>query len=293
MGHYVLLSLYCLASTVMSAQVGIVNNTTSTPTWGVGHDYLQQLSETVNPQNGSLSVRIAGPVPPARGMTTPQFVFNYDSNLPQGNATRFPAPVPSQLPWGIQVGWQGGFTGGPNSLSSQSIDLTYQVPNGPFLSCGYNTDYVYTDKLGQRHSLGLSSIPGPTQDCSQFGVTTGVLSGGDSQYAAQLDNNSGIVYVTDPHGIVITSITATSPNSYEDSNGNVGGATHDSMGRTVVSTSGNSATYSGISNPFVYTYGSQSWNYNVNANLLSSISSGSCGSSFNPNSGSASLLISA
>jgi len=287
--------LFCfglMVARIVEAQVGVVNNKTSTPTWGVGHDYIQALSETVNPQNGSVSVRIAGPVPPARGITTPQFVFNYDSNLPRGAGTGFLAPV-GDTSTGITVGWQGGTVGGPNSLTNQSIGLSYQVPNGgPFLYCGYYTDYVYTDSLGQRHPLGLSKVPLVSENpsCSEFGVTGSVLSGGDSQYAAQLDQNTGFVYVTDPHGRVITSVSAPTLNTYEDSNGNTGGATHDSMGRTVVATSGNSATYSGISNPFAYVYGSQSWNYNVNARLLGGISSGSCGSSFYPNSGSASLV---
>ncbi|MFZ0732888.1 MAG: hypothetical protein WAM79_11235 [Candidatus Sulfotelmatobacter sp.] len=60
------------------AQMPISTSTTSTPIPGVGHDYLGVLAETVNPANGSLSIRIGTPMPPARGMTVP-FYFAYDS----------------------------------------------------------------------------------------------------------------------------------------------------------------------------------------------------------------------
>src|SRR5258708_33537325 len=39
---------------------GFVNNTTSVPVPGVGHDYLDDLDEIVNPANGSLGRTIEG-----------------------------------------------------------------------------------------------------------------------------------------------------------------------------------------------------------------------------------------
>jgi RHS repeat-associated protein len=291
--HYVFLSLYCLAATVMSAQVGMVTNTTSNPVEGVGHDYIHSLSETVNPQNGSVSVQIAGPVPPARGITTPQFVFNYNSNLPQGVNTRLLAPVGINPAYGLgEIGWFATGPGGPSSLTYQPVDLTYQVPNGgPFLSCTYNTGYVYTDPLGQSHPLNLTSPPAsdPSNSCSQFGISGDALSGGDGQYGAQMDPNTGNVSITDAHGTAVTNILRLG-DGLEDSNGNNGTQTQDSMGRTVFSTSGNSVTYSGISNPFVYTYAAQPWNYSVNPSPLASLDIGSCANAFDQNTGSASLI---
>ncbi len=41
------------------------------PTPGVGHDYIQDNVETVNPANGSLSIRIGVPLPPSRGVNIP------------------------------------------------------------------------------------------------------------------------------------------------------------------------------------------------------------------------------
>ena len=41
-----------------------VDDTTSVPIPGAGHDYIKMLSETVNPANGSVSLRIQLPIPP-------------------------------------------------------------------------------------------------------------------------------------------------------------------------------------------------------------------------------------
>ena len=56
-----------------------VGDATATPIPGAGHDYIKFLSETVNPANGSVSLRIELPVPKGRGMT-PSFSIDYDSN---------------------------------------------------------------------------------------------------------------------------------------------------------------------------------------------------------------------
>ena len=63
----------------MQAQVTQVNDTTSTPVEGAGHNYIKLLSESVNPANGSVSLRIQVPIPKGRGITVP-FAFAYDSN---------------------------------------------------------------------------------------------------------------------------------------------------------------------------------------------------------------------
>jgi len=59
-------------------QITNVTNTTSTPIPGAGHDYVKLLSETVNPANGSVSLRIQVPTPSGRQMSLP-FAFAYDS----------------------------------------------------------------------------------------------------------------------------------------------------------------------------------------------------------------------
>src|SRR5258708_2433629 len=44
---------------------------------GAGHDYIHGLSETVNPANGSLSIKIALPTPKGRGISFP-FALTYN-----------------------------------------------------------------------------------------------------------------------------------------------------------------------------------------------------------------------
>ena len=58
----------------------LVTNATQTPIEGVGHDYLHDMSETVNPQNGQVSIRIAGPSPHERGPNFPHYSYMYDTS---------------------------------------------------------------------------------------------------------------------------------------------------------------------------------------------------------------------
>jgi hypothetical protein len=67
------------AGPCLFAQTTAVTNETSTPVEGAGHDYIKMLSETVNPANGSVSIRIQTPTPAGRGLSVP-FSFGYDSN---------------------------------------------------------------------------------------------------------------------------------------------------------------------------------------------------------------------
>lgn len=62
-----------------NAQIPQSTTTTATPIPGAGHDYLGGVAETVNPVNGSVSIRIPVIMPPGRGITLP-FSFAYDSN---------------------------------------------------------------------------------------------------------------------------------------------------------------------------------------------------------------------
>src|SRR5882762_6973783 len=98
----------CVSSA--SAQITNVTNDQSTPTPGAGHDYIHLLSETVNPSNGSVSIRIQPPMPKGRNLTIP-FAFAYDSNgvhhwVPNGPTTR-----PGSVVWHSNIGYlsQGGW----------------------------------------------------------------------------------------------------------------------------------------------------------------------------------------
>src|SRR5581483_12444771 len=53
------------------SQIATVDNSTLRPVDGAGHDYIKLLSETVNPANGSVSLRIDIPTAKGRGLTLP------------------------------------------------------------------------------------------------------------------------------------------------------------------------------------------------------------------------------
>ena len=141
-----------------SAQIENVTNSTSTPIPGAGHDYIKMLSETVNPANGSVSVRIQTPTPSGRGISLP-FSFAYDSNGAAHIATQPQGP-------GVIPVWK------DNSAYLSQAGWSYSVPmlsNGNVLKqvnpphwCSYFKDYVFQDATGGRHSLKIADIATPS-----------------------------------------------------------------------------------------------------------------------------------
>ena len=73
------------------------------------------LTETVNPADGSLSVRIHVPIPKGRGLTLP-FAFAYDSN-----GIHYPLNSSTGLPLWATDG--GGWNYTVPTLYSQSVSL--------------------------------------------------------------------------------------------------------------------------------------------------------------------------
>src|SRR5580700_7241070 len=73
-------SALLVTSRTVAAQITEISNITSTPIAGSGHDYLTDLSEIVNPANGSVSIRIAAPTPHERGTNAPVYAYTYDTN---------------------------------------------------------------------------------------------------------------------------------------------------------------------------------------------------------------------
>ncbi|MDQ2842294.1 MAG: hypothetical protein M3Y72_14875, partial [Acidobacteriota bacterium] len=76
----VLTAVIALMPSLSNCQYTAVTNVTSTPIPGVGHNYLQDLSEIINPANGSVSIRIAVPMPKERGVNFPIYAYTYDTN---------------------------------------------------------------------------------------------------------------------------------------------------------------------------------------------------------------------
>ena len=254
------------------AQMTAVTNSTSTPIPGAGHDYIKMLSETVDPANGSVSLRLQVPVPPARGLTMP-FSFAYDSN-----GVHFPVgTTPGQADYGTVAVYGSAPAIGGWSYSTPMLtydSLLYKVTNQ--LTCTYTATagYVFQDSSGGRHSLRLSHADAPSpSSCSPY--YSEADSGGDDYYQAKLVGGT-VPVVVDPEGTVYTfgntdyqaagQITSVGANSIEDRNGNIIKGS-DTLGRAAVTVSGfgstgNTVTVSGLSAPYILTWGTASFSFN-------------------------------
>ena len=252
------LALALTLATSSSAQISQVDDTTSTPIEGAGHDYIKALSETVNPANGSLSVRIQLPVPKARGLTIP-FSIGYDSNSVNHLVPGY-YPKYGYVSWAPNTGTlsQGGWTynfPAASAIGSQVIEGTY--PN--FYSCNLISSWMFRDATGGMHSLGLGTLFSPDGPCLDgYGGA-----GGDPQVSATLPNPNTSAdqtpYPPSPYKLVVSSEDGTIynfdvawgngttqiftlPSSIEDRNGNqVVSASNgftDTLGRSVISWSG-------------------------------------------------------
>lgn len=275
----------CLAYGQMTA----VTNSTSTPIPGAGHDYIKMLSETVNPANGSVSMRLQTPVPAGRGPTIP-FSFAYDSN---GLEFPIPGQVVGQSSWGtVGTSWSSG--GWSYSLPILSYMTLITPLTSYHVVCQANTGFVFQDASGGRHSLGVAyAQPVNNSACNSWPLTyQEVDSGGDDQYRANLGGGE-TPYVVDAAGTVYSFgyaglgsnglITSLLPASIEDTNGNIvkfsgnsnGSFTQtDTLGRTAVSASGfrqtgNTVSVLGLSNPYVITWGTANTNFTTtNYNVI-------------------------
>jgi RHS repeat-associated protein len=280
----------CLAPPA-HAQIPPTSDTTSTPIPGAGHNYLGGLAETVNPSNGSVSIRIHPVMPPGRGLTLP-FTFAYDSN-----GANFLSGTPTSLLWtsgGAQIS-QGGWS---NTAPVMTVGQTgYTVPGFSFFghpppqSCAALVDYVFQDPTGGRHNLNLSVFGMTGQnnggDCSQSADFHWYAHGGEGSILATTSpqpNNAGhtsvfldAVTVTDAEGTTFSFpssgvVTSIMPTSIVDRNGNTitvnlgppAGSNNaysfvDTLQRTVLSDSGfgvnpETITVSGLGAPYALSW---------------------------------------
>jgi hypothetical protein len=243
---FVAIMLFAFVSSALHAQITNVDNTTSTPIPGAGHDYIHLLSETVNPSNGSVSLRIQFPMPKGRGLSLP-FSIGYDSNS-------LHHLVPGFYPNYGTVGWesnksslgQGGWSYSLPAAGLIEADVTEgSYPN--YYTCNLFSNYIFHDPSGAPHALGLASYLSPNGPCSEGPIA----SGGDGQVSALLGNNGwqyghitvfsadGTVYLFNSAGISNDGSAWSFPDYIEDRNGNK--ITHtansfiDTLGRGVLS----------------------------------------------------------
>ena len=293
-------ALLLLTPCVALGQITNVTDDQSAPAPGTGHDYFKMLSETVNPANGSVSLRIGVPVPESRGITIP-FSFAYDSN-----GVHHFIPVANQPGWLVWTSNNTFISQGGWSYSVPLVSQMYQtrtVPNPPYppWNCNFYNDYTFQDPKGGRHALYLSNVLSTNPpSCTQLDLLS-FSSANEDYFYATISNTSTVppgVTLQDADGTVYnfsfahghSSIPYSGANGYsalpdtiEDRNGNIvsfkdsgNGAftVTDTAGRSAIvssgfGTSGNTVTVSGLSNP--YTIDWQTINltgYNPGAKLL-------------------------
>lgn len=297
------------------AQIPQEADTTSTPTIGVGHDYIHAPLETVNPANGSVSIRIPVRMPAGRQLTVP-FSFAYDSNGANYLNTRIVGSL-------VGLGWttssavfsQGGWSETVPMMSVGSV--VYSVP-GTILpnttqTCGAFVNYVFQDQDGDRHDLdlsivgytgdwegghctsttGFSNFPQGGED-SMLATTTapgsGQLDGSLSLNPVQVTLQSGTIFnfplVADPISGGTTTWTA---NSITDRNGNLftihSNTTTfsyvDTLGRTALSDSGfakspETITMAGLTSPYTVTWAAIGSTFTASIANLDTSGLGSC-----------------
>ncbi len=190
------------------AQITNVTGDQAPPIPGAGHDYIHMLNETVNPGNGSVSLRIGTPVPPSRGFTMP-FTFAYDSNATL-HMTTFPAGGGlTTFGWADNVSYlgQGGWSYGVPKLS-----MVYNVLTGDYQDpwvCFYFTDYMLTDLAAGSHALGLSSAELLNNPQCGFGggsIKPEYLNGADAQVQATTSAYNPTGNVTSPIPPAVTAV---------------------------------------------------------------------------------------
>ncbi|MGA2236989.1 MAG: RHS repeat-associated core domain-containing protein [Terriglobales bacterium] len=217
--------LLLLVPTQILAQssFGFVNNITVVPVPGVGHDYLHDLNEIVNPANGSLSVRIEAPRPKERGFNYPFYSFMYDStqqfavtyeqqsnpsyecgpdtttDAPSGEAPQALTCVypPMQFPYesiSYPAGSQGVLSG-PNSMLATRSEYGREEEEGSFWTCNVYQNYSYEDPYGVIHDLGVYSLNNynPTGACSFLGIGPNPISGDEQYKIVVTDTEADIV----------------------------------------------------------------------------------------------------
>ena len=172
-------------------QITKLDDTTSTPMPGIGHDYIHLLSETVNPTNGSINVNAVASPPAGRGVSLP-FSFVYNSNGVH-YLQASPPPFWGTAQWNRSMDYlsQGGWSYSVPRASSTQWTSTFSTAGGLYAVCSYSTNYIFKDASGGLHSLpvGDSSFGGNASPQTCTPSLDRILTGSDSQVSATLSCN--------------------------------------------------------------------------------------------------------
>ena len=207
----------------VSAQIPQPSDTTSVPIPGGGHDYLEGLVDSVNPANGSFSIRIPVIMPPSRGINLP-FSFMYDSAVYYlaGNRAAYAQwQMVSSQGSTYEPLASGGWSFGEPFVSATEASWKEQALNGENVRCHYTFGYVFQDASGARHNLNLTNFYNDPYLACQDDTLGDVPDGFASQVKVQgsegpimgsipaswtqpLDDGAAQVTVTDGDGTIYT-----------------------------------------------------------------------------------------
>ena len=191
----------CLVSGAQAPppSVGAVGDNVQPPKAGIGHDYIHLMSETVNPANGSLSIRINFPAPKGRGMTPPAYAAYNSGELDSlldnaGSLMWSTAPPPGSV---ATSGW-GTAAGQPLMASYSTWNWQFQAPippnitdpNPQYFNCNYLSGLSLTDLNGTQHTLevGAAALPRGVNNGNNTSCQGGLANAqsGDNQVTAVL-----------------------------------------------------------------------------------------------------------
>ncbi|WP_083808423.1 phage head spike fiber domain-containing protein [Granulicella tundricola] len=207
---------FIISASNLCAQSNPLVNEGSVPIPGVGHNYINGLSETVNPANGSLSLKVDLPTPKGRGISLP-FAFTYNSgsvhrfsSLVAGCGGLDSAPCSYNQPTNTDRANAGG--GWSDTLpyvtalawNVQMVNPAATSSSGSY-ACSISSAYNFYDMQGEAHPLGLAflsppevSVTGgydPEDHCdssqlqSNLHSFTSSQSGGDDEVASAAEAN--------------------------------------------------------------------------------------------------------
>jgi RHS repeat-associated protein len=288
LSRYFLISILCLVLVPTHGYPQILAGpTTQTPPIpGAGHDYIKMLSETVNPANGSVDLRIQLPVPAGRKLTLPLAVTYDSSGLyhiegePNGVGEWFATPGAG---WSFSLPY----------VTYNIVPQTYMVQQTPptYATCTVDTDYVFHDTSGAVHPLRLAWVENAQSSACENDPYSPYnwVTGGDDIYQATLLSQQtapppsiadadGTVYSFGRNSYPWINEFSYAASSVEDRNGNVitistsssGVSVTDTLGRTAASISGSfssggttTITIPGLGEPYTIAWGTATPNYSV------------------------------
>lgn len=174
--------LFVLLTQAALSQIPSRTDVTDTPVPNVGHDYIHAPVETVNPANGSLSIRIGVPMPPGRNGFKLPFNFSYDSN-----GAFYLIGATNSILWDSTktILSQGGWSYAAPMLSIQGLAYTGEDDNGNTIDCEQLVDFVMQDASGNRQNLGLTYSVTPSQWCAMGQMTGPVTTANVGSFQAQ------------------------------------------------------------------------------------------------------------